>query len=224
MTESDHSDYSSDPDHFYSSSEQHRFRSSSFQYTAFNASDKDQVYNFLMKDPEILLSHGSTRWQPFNRDFTDKLCDDLVENTDLLVWIYRLPLYDGDNGEPPVGILFLKTLENSNMLYRGSAEIGVVISAHLRGMGYATEAVEWAIHWAFHMAGLHRVEIKLPEWNDGAKKFFKTIGFLEEGRRRKVLFRGDKIWDEVHMGLLMGEWALRRQELSLSSYCDQGCS
>lgn len=201
--------------------EQDRFCSSSFQYTAFDASenDKDRVFCVLMDDPEILLSHGSTRWQPFNRDFTDKLCDDLIENTDLLVWIRELPTYVGDS---PVGILFLKTLKDSDMVYHGSAEIGVVIKAYYRRGGYATEAIEWAIHWAFHIAGLHRVEVKLPEWNDEAKEFFKTIGFLEEGRRREVLFRGDKLWDEVHMGLLKGEWALRRQGSVLSSHCNQG--
>lgn len=201
--------------------EQDLFCSPSFQYTAFDASekDKDQVYSVLMQDPEILFSHGSTRWQSFNRNFTDKLCDDLIENTDLLVWIRESPTYVDDS---PVGILFLKTLKDSDVVYHGSAEIGVVIKADYRRERYATEAMGWAMHWAFHIAGLHRVEVKLPEWNDGAKEFFKMMGFTEEGRRRKVLFRGDKLWDEVHMGLVKGEWALRRQGRILTCYCDQG--
>jgi hypothetical protein len=37
-------------------------------------------------------------------------------------------------------------------------------------------------------------------------RIYEILGFREEGRRRECLFRDGRWWDEVHMGLLRGEW------------------
>jgi RimJ/RimL family protein N-acetyltransferase len=50
------------------------------------------------------------------------------------------------------------------------------------------------------------VELLVLGWNDGARRLYEKIGFVEEARRRKCLWKDGKWWDEVVIGILAEEW------------------
>lgn len=90
-------------------------------------------------------------------------------------------------------------------------EIGILLREEYRGKGYGTEAVTWAVDWAFRNANMRRVSIACYEQNAGAERLYKKLGFVEEGRRRKKIYHDMKWYDEVLLGMLREEWlALRR--------------
>jgi RimJ/RimL family protein N-acetyltransferase len=104
-----------------------------------------------------------------------------------------------------IGTLFLKS-SSPDMLHHRCSELGIDIKREYQGQGYGTEAIRWVLDWAFNSAGLHRVELNVLGWNPRAARIYEILGFREEGRRRDCLFRDGRWWDEVHMGLLRGEW------------------
>ena len=110
----------------------------------------------------------------------------------------------------PIGMLFLTRADPDRAHHRCS-ELGMDIKREFQGRGYGTETVQWTLDWAFRSAGLHRVELSVLGWNEGAKRLYERIGFREEGRKRESLWKDGGWWDEVQMGMLAMEWELIRQ-------------
>ena len=83
-----------------------------------------------------------------------------------------------------------------------------------QGGGCGTEAIGWVLKHALYRIGLHRVEVSVSGWNEGAIKLFQGLGFKEEGRKKEMLWHDGKWWDCVFFGILATEWAdIQRQEL-----------
>ncbi|WP_299530268.1 GNAT family N-acetyltransferase [uncultured Streptomyces sp.] len=73
------------------------------------------------------------------------------------------------------------------------------------GQGLATDAMRTACRYAFEDMRLHKVTLTVVTENHAARKVYEKVGFVEEGRLRKV-FRRDGAWyDMFTMGLLSTE-------------------
>ena len=83
------------------------------------------------------------------------------------------------------------------------------------GKGYGTDAMQVILRYAFTELNLHRVSLGVFEYNPRAIRSYEKAGFIHEGRTRKQVLREGKRWDEVHMGVLRGEW-LERQKGGIS--------
>ena len=83
------------------------------------------------------------------------------------------------------------------------------IQSEYQGKGYGTEAIQWALNWAFQMAGLHRVNVACFEYNPGAARLYEKLGFVLEGRKRQALWFHGRWWDLIELGVLEGEWMRR---------------
>lgn len=90
-----------------------------------------------------------------------------------------------------------------------AGKMGLAIRPEDQGQGYGSEALQWALEWAFVHAGLHRVALDVAEWNERATKLYEKLGFVLEGRRREALWKGGRWWDSLDMGILSREWAER---------------
>lgn len=52
---------------------------------------------------------------------------------------------------------------------------------------YGSEAICWALDWAFSYANMHRIGLDVYEWNPAAMEAYGKVGFCKEGRRRESL-------------------------------------
>lgn len=107
-----------------------------------------------------------------------------------------------------IGFVALHSLEWANQCAKLAIGIGDAAS---RGQGYASEAMALLLRYVFLELNLHRVGLDVIDYNDSAVRLYQRAGFVEEGRERERVFRDNKRYDLIFMGLLRGEW-LARQE------------
>lgn len=75
-----------------------------------------------------------------------------------------------------------------------------------RGKGVGTFAVSAMVNHAFFDLNLRRLQLEVLEYNQTAQKLYKKIGFVEEGRKRKAVFKDGQYVDELIMGLFREEY------------------
>ena len=75
----------------------------------------------------------------------------------------------------------------------GSAEIGYGILDGYQGCGYATEAVDAAVKWAFRRPGVCRVEAETDPGNRASQRVLEKCGFVPAGILGK---EGPRYWLE----------------------------
>lgn len=182
------------------------FRSERLQYQSFNSPEDDDFFHSIQSDPIAFTNSCASLVRPADRQFSNNIKKYLLENSLLFVVIYKIG--DDPIAQPQaerIGTLFLKSA-SPDMAHHRCSEFGIDIKKEYQGLGYGAEAINWMLDWAFKNAGLHRVECNVFGWNTRAQKIYQRIGFREEGRRRECLFKDDKWWDEVHLGILKKEW------------------
>lgn len=91
-----------------------------------------------------------------------------------------------------------------------SATFGIAIAdPGARGHGFGQEASELILRFGFDELGLHRVELRVFDFNEPAQRLYRRLGFREEGRRRDALFRDGRYHDDVIMSMLEDEYHAR---------------
>jgi RimJ/RimL family protein N-acetyltransferase len=77
------------------------------------------------------------------------------------------------------------------------------------GQGHGTEATRMMLKIAFDTLNLERVELQVYEFNARAIHVYEKLGFRVEGRLRSVYFCEGRYHDNVVMGILREEWAVK---------------
>jgi RimJ/RimL family protein N-acetyltransferase len=72
--------------------------------------------------------------------------------------------------------------------------------------GYGTDVMNVLLRFAFTEINLRRVTLTVFEYNPRAVRSYEKAGFQHEGRKRLLLNREGKRWDELYMGILREEW------------------
>jgi RimJ/RimL family protein N-acetyltransferase len=102
-----------------------------------------------------------------------------------------------------IGTTGLKEIDVRNR----HAEFGIAIGdRNYWGKGCGTEATHLVIRHAFETLNLHRVSLRVYEYNDRALKVYQKVGFRIEGRLRQDTFLEGRYWDTVVMAVLREEW------------------
>jgi RimJ/RimL family protein N-acetyltransferase len=87
-----------------------------------------------------------------------------------------------------------------------NAELYVYIGvAEYREKGYGSEAIEALVEFAFERLNLHRVFVRVFEYNERGMKSFKKCGFVEEGVLKEQVFRDGKYHDATVLGIIRKE-------------------
>ncbi|KAF4553726.1 Hypothetical protein D9617_6g094580 [Elsinoe fawcettii] len=111
-----------------------------------------------------------------------------------------------DESKPtPIGCIHLGSLRD-DMAHHRYTDIGIDILPEWQGKGYGSEAIAWALDWAFDRLNMHKVQIRAFGWNEGALKLYQRIGFTQEGRWREHLWHEGRYWDDIQFGMLAREW------------------
>ncbi len=131
---------------------------------------------------------------------------------------------------------WIANYHNSDRLIRfiveveGGAAIGMVMltgidwknrSAHIgykcdlnspdRRKGDMKLAVSALLDYAFNELNLHRIEAEMLEYNTASQNMARAMGMVQEGRRRRCVFRSGAYHDVLVMGLLEDEWRKKRR-------------
>jgi RimJ/RimL family protein N-acetyltransferase len=85
-------------------------------------------------------------------------------------------------------------------------ELGYWLIPEVHGRGYGTEAVGLAIDYVFRSYDKPAVGAGAFDHNDASRGLLESLGFTEEGRRRKYMFVDGAHRDMVQYGLLREEW------------------
>ena len=103
-----------------------------------------------------------------------------------------------------VGAAFLSDVREAGRKAR--LAIGMYAPQFL-GRGLGSEAIRLVLRHAFGTLGMHRVDLKVLDFNDRAIAAYRACGFVEEGRERESCWVEGRWHDDVVMGVLDREFA-----------------
>lgn len=86
-----------------------------------------------------------------------------------------------------------------------SAKISYELGKSYWGQGYASEALRTIIADGFRHKNLHRVEARIEPENDRSIHALHKLGFMQEGRLRHVVRKGDRFVDQLIFSILREE-------------------
>jgi RimJ/RimL family protein N-acetyltransferase len=138
--------------------------------------------------------------QPRTLDEVTRWYDDMVKNESshrISFAVYERATWR------PIGLTALHGIEVRNR----TAEFGITIGEpDCRGKGYGTEATQLTLDYAFTVLGLHNVMLTTVSYNLAAQGAYAKAGFREFGRRRESVLMAGRMWDDVFMDCLAGEF------------------
>jgi RimJ/RimL family protein N-acetyltransferase len=85
-------------------------------------------------------------------------------------------------------------------------ELGYWLIPEVHGEGYGKAAVSLVVDYVFRQYDTPAVGAQAFAFNDASRGLLKSLGFAEEGRRRKFMFVDGAHRDMVQYGLLREEW------------------
>lgn len=88
-------------------------------------------------------------------------------------------------------------------------ELGYWLVPEVHGEGYGTESVSLVVDYVFREYDTPAVGAGAYEFNDASRGLLESLGFTEEGRRRKFMFIDGEHRDMIQYGLLRREWRER---------------
>lgn len=108
-----------------------------------------------------------------------------------------------DENDVIIGCVYLLNIDSINLC----ADLHIMIgSKENQGRGIGTFAVTSIVDHAFFNLNLRRLQLEVLEYNQAAQKLYRKIGFIEEGRKRKAVFKDGNYVDEIIMGLLRDDY------------------
>jgi len=87
-----------------------------------------------------------------------------------------------------------------------SVRVGLDIVPEKRGKGLGTRAFRALLKFCFDHWNMHRLWLCVLEDNEVALRLYRRIGFHEEGRLRKSVFRDGRWKDYIVMSILKDEY------------------
>ncbi len=88
-----------------------------------------------------------------------------------------------------------------------NAELGIAIwKKEYWGRGYGTDAIKTLLKYAFHELNLHRVYLRVYDFNKRALRCYEKAGFKKEGVMREAFWRNGEWHDTILMSILQNEF------------------
>jgi len=94
---------------------------------------------------------------------------------------------------------------------RANLAIGIE-DANQLGKGLGSEAIALALGHAFNVLKLHRVSVRVVDYNSRAIRAYQKCGFVIEGREREVALVDGSWHDDVMMAILDREYLAMQQK------------
>ena len=83
----------------------------------------------------------------------------------------------------------------------GTFQYGVAVMREHWRKGYASEAIKLVLRYYFGELRYQKVTAEVYEFNEASIKLHERMGFVLEGRLRKMLYTDGKYWDVLVYGM-----------------------
>lgn len=161
------------------------------ELTALEEDDLQDLMPFF-QDMSALTYYIPTTARPLNAPQLKVLLNDWNDGIANFVFAIR-------QMDRVIGLVNIDDLDWPN----SHAEIGIALTdAGQRGQGFASEALQLLIDYAFRELGLHRLWARIIEDNHASINLFKRLGFQPEGRLRGHVRRRGQFRDMLIFALL----------------------
>lgn len=107
-----------------------------------------------------------------------------------------------NDGGPMIGTVSLYQFHQKNR----RCEIGYAFASAHWGKGYAAEAVEAAVAYAFRELDINRIEADIDPRNGASARVLERVGFRKEGYMPERWIVNGESADTVYYGLLRRYW------------------
>jgi len=102
----------------------------------------------------------------------------------------------------PVGFTKFYDIDRVNK----NCVLGADIHRDHRGKGYAKDMWAMMLNVSFFSLQMQRVSLTTAEYNVIGQRVYKGLGFKEEGRLVKSLYRDGQFYDQICMYMLGDDW------------------
>ena len=86
------------------------------------------------------------------------------------------------------------------------ATVAIIIGPEFQNQGVGREALRLGLRLVFEEMGAHKAELQTWSYNERAIHLYRSLGFVEEGRRRAAVYHRGAFHDQVLLGLLEDEY------------------
>lgn len=145
-----------------------------------------------LSDPAVWRTLDRTR--PMDGPASERWLQRHSEDDDVL------DLVVVDDG--PVGLVSLRARND----VWGLSSIHVWVAPDEQGAGYATDAAETVVDYAFDQRRRHKLIAHVFEGNDASCRLLEGLGFDREGVHRKEVYADGAFRDLYTYGLLAEQW------------------
>jgi RimJ/RimL family protein N-acetyltransferase len=143
--------------------------------------------------PSVWKSVGGQS-TPTNRLLEQSFFEELSRDDDAVAFVVT-------DDETRVGVVELQPIDWE----KGVAEVAIWIDAARQGQGYATEALQITVDYAFDQLRLHKVRTEVFDFNEASRLLMDRVGFKREGVLRDEDFVDGRYVDVHRYGLLDDE-------------------
>lgn len=206
-----------------STSLQDAWRTDRLQFRTVAETDYDWWFDEIDSDPVNQALASPFQLIPPRRKKPEEWLKSFSHSFDLVICL-RADTQDDEPKEARLGLVpdTEKTPEKRigfmNLAYGGpgrsphnrAADFGITLTGPHQNKGYGTEAVRWALDWAFLRGNFHSVHLSSLEYNPRAHKCYEKCGFKLEGRIRQTIWFERKWYDCLEFGILEEEWEASR--------------
>jgi len=86
-----------------------------------------------------------------------------------------------------------------------TATVGLWLGKSYHGKGLGSDTLRTLCNFIFDEMNIHKIKLFYFDFNQVAKKCYEAVGFVEDGRHRKEIYRFGKYHDEISMSLFRDE-------------------
>jgi RimJ/RimL family protein N-acetyltransferase len=175
--------------------------------------DDAPLFQQWINDPEVNQFLGA--FMPVNGVREKEFLEGLYKEPGNAVLV--IALKDGDR---PIGSCGLHQLRMD--FPNRSAELGILIGdKEHQDRGYGSEAMRLLCAYGFGRLNLHRIGLRVYEYNRRAIRCYEKAGFRVEGAVREGRYFNGAYYDVVLMGLLAREFRGEREGAPVAASCQE---
>jgi len=141
-------------------------------------------------------------WENHSKDYSKKLFDDFMRWQSESPRIkFQLAICYQEN----MNLIGTTGIRIKSINHR-EAEMGLCLSVDFWGKGFAIDAGQEMLYFAFNELNLHRIAAETLDENKRAINFCHKLGMKLEGKFRQNKFYNGRWYDSVRFSILKDEW------------------